>query len=160
MNPKSITRIVLLAVVALAIGGWAIQQFGSTGTAASTAATDDPATAFTRPDGITVINFHGERRCRTCIHIGKLAEKTLHGHFSAALESGDVRWEHINYEANGNTHYVTDYELVSSTIVATCWKDGKEVKWTRLDGVWDHLNDEATFDAYLASGIQELMNLP
>lgn len=160
MNPKSITRIILLAVVALAIGGWAFKQLGAGSTAEANDPTGNPGAEFTRPDGVTVINFHGERRCRTCIHIGTLAEKTLTEHFAEALESGDVRWEHINYEANGNTHYVTDYELVSSTIVATCWKDGKEVKWTRLDGVWDHLNDEATFDAYLTSGIQELRNLP
>lgn len=76
------------------------------------------------------------------------------------MKSGDVRWEHINDEANGNTHYVTDYELVSSTIVVTCWKDGKEVEWTRLDGVWDHHDDEASFDAYLANGIEELMKAP
>lgn len=82
MNAKSITRIVLLAVVALAIGGWAFKQFGATRPAQADAASAGQGSArFTRPDGFTVINFHGERRCRTCNHIGKLAEKTLNAHF-------------------------------------------------------------------------------
>ena len=160
MNPKSIIRIVLLAVVAMASGGWAIKQFGSTGIAASTAAAGDPAAAFTRPDGITVINFHGERRCLTCTNIGNLAKQTVESHFAEALESGEIRWEHINYEANGNGHYVTDYELVSATVVATRWQDGKEVDWSRLDGVWDHYNDEPAFAAYLTHGIRELSAAP
>ncbi len=160
MNAKSITRIVLLAVVALAIGGWAFKQFGTTGTAASITATDDPAAGFTRPDGITVINFHGERRCRTCVNIGNLAKQTVESHFADALESGEIRWEHINYEASGNDHYVNDYELVSATVVATRWQDGKEVGWARLDGVWNHYNDESAFATYLAHGIKELSATP
>jgi hypothetical protein len=29
-----------------------------------------------------------------------------------------------------------------------------------LDDVWDHLDDEASFDAYLANGIRELTAQP
>ena len=160
MNAKSITRIVLLAVIALAIGGWAIKEFGTSNTAESVAGENPAAADFTRPDGVTVINFHGETRCRTCNHIGNLARKTLEEHFAEAEQSGQIHWEDINYDAPGNTHFVNDYELVSSTVVATLWKDGKEVKWERLDGVWDHHNDEPTFQSYVAHSVRELMNLP
>jgi hypothetical protein len=155
MNPKTLTRFVLLAVVAAAIGAWAFKEFGAPAKADAKAPEE-----FTRADGVTVINFHGEKRCRSCIRIGTLAEKTLQQHFAAEMQAGDVRWEHINYEAPGNTHYVDDYQLVSSTIVATLWRDGREVKWTMLDDVWDHLDDEAAFDAYLANGIRELTPQP
>jgi len=157
MNAKTLTRIALLAIVAAAVGGWAFKEFG---TAAKAGADTDDGMNFTRPDGITVINFHGEKRCRSCIRIGTLAEKTLEQHFADDMRAGGLHWEHINYEAPGNTHYVNDYQLVSSTLVATLWRDGREVKWTELDGVWDHLNDEAAFDAYLAHGIRELKNQP
>ena len=153
MNPKILTRIVLLAIVAAAIGGWAFKHFGAS---AKTGAD----VGITRPDGVTVIHFHGEKRCRSCIKISTLAEKTLARNFAEEMKAGDVRWEHINYEAPGNTHYVSDYQLVSSTIVATLWRDGKEVKWTMLDDVWNHLDDEAAFDAYLANGIRELTQQP
>ena len=42
----------------------------------------------------------------------------------------------------------------------TLWRGGKEVKWTMLDGVWDHLDDEAAFESYLADGIRNLMQQP
>lgn len=160
MNPKSITRIVLLAVIALAIGGWAIKEFGTTNAAEKTAGESASAADFTRPDGVTVINFHGDTRCRTCVHIGYLASNTVDEYFAEAQQSGELHWEIINYDAPGNSHFVTDYELVSPTVVATLWKDGKEVKWERLDGVWEHLNDKLTFQTYVAHGVQELMDLP
>jgi len=156
MNAKTITRIILLSVVGLAVGGWAMKEFGSN----HKTTTDASPEKFIRPDGVTVINFHGEKRCRSCINIGTLAEKTLEKHFADEMETGGIHWEHVNYEAPGNTHYATDYELAFSTVVATHWKDGKEIAWARLDGVWDHLNDESAFEAYLVNGIRELNTEP
>jgi hypothetical protein len=159
MNAKTIIRIVLLAVIAIAVGGWAMKEFGPARTAATDG--DGKTTAVaTRPDGVTVINFHGEKRCRTCIGIGNQARRTLDEEFAAEEKAGKVRWEHINYDEPANAHFVKDYELVSSTVVATLWKDGKEVKWSRLDGVWDHVDDEPTFRAYVAQGVRDLLKLP
>ncbi len=157
MNPKSITRIVLLAVIGLAVGGWALKEF-SASSAGEKQIMDSAAVAdFSRPDGVTVINFHGEKRCRTCINIGKLARKTIDELFAEAEENGLVYWDDVDYDAPGSTHYVSDYELVSSTVLVTLWQDGREVKWLRLDGVWDHRNDEPAFQTYLAQNIRELM---
>jgi hypothetical protein len=158
MNPKNITRIVLLGVIAIAIGGWAIKEFGPGKAVAS--GKENSATVATRPDGVTVINFHGNKRCRTCIGIGNLARKTLDEEFAAEEKAGKVRWEHINYDEPSNVHFVKDYELVSSTVLITLWKNGKEVKWNRLDGVWDHVGDEPVFRAYVASGVHDLLNQP
>lgn len=157
MKAKAIIRIVLLVVVAIAVGGWAIQEFGPD----NTVATDGGRGATTlapRPDGVTVINFHGEKRCRTCIGIGKLARQTLDEEFAAEEKAGKVRWEHINYDEPANAHFVKDYQLVSSTVLVTLWKDGKEVKWNRLDAVWDHVGDDPVFRAYVAQGVRELLN--
>jgi hypothetical protein len=157
MNPKTMIRIVLLGVIAIAVGGWAMKEFGPAKAVATT--TEGKATAETsRPDGVTVINFHGAKRCRTCIGIGNLARKTLDEEFAAEEQSGKVHWQHINYDEPANAHYVKDYELVSSTVLVTLWKDGKQVKWTRLDGVWDHVGDEPTFRAYVAKGVRDLLN--
>jgi hypothetical protein len=157
MNAKTITRIVLLAVIGIAVGGWALKEFGPAKAVASGSENKSIVEA-TRPDGVTVINFHGEKRCRTCIGIGNLARKTLDVEFAAEEKSGTVHWEHVNYDEASNAHYVKDYELVSSTVLATLWKDGKEVKWNRLDGVWDHVGDEQVFRAYVAQGVRDLLN--
>lgn len=157
MNAKAITRVVLLSVVAITVGAWAMKEFGPAKDVASGGGKDE---SRTRPDGVSVINFHGDKRCRTCIGIGDLTRKTLDQEFVEEEKSGRVRWEHINYDEPANVHYVKDYQLVSSTVVVTLWKEGREVKWSRLDGVWDHFGDEPTFRAYVAQGIRDLLEKP
>lgn len=159
MNTKVIVRIVLLSVVAIAVGAWAIKEFG-TATHRATNGDQESAVAFIRPDGVTVINFHGDKRCRTCIGIGKLAKQTLDEKFAAEEKDGKLRWLQINYEEPANAHFVKKYGLVSSTVLVTLWKDGKELKWNRLDGVWDHFGDEPMFRAYVAKEVSDLLNQP
>lgn len=160
MNSKTIIRIVLLGVIVIAVGSWAMKEFGPAKTVATGGDKQPSPVAVTRPDGVTVINFHGEKRCRTCIGIGTMARKTLDEEFAAEEKAGKVRWEHINYDEPANARFVKDYGLVSSTVLVTLWKDGREVKWNRLDGVWDHVDDEPTFRAYVAQGVRDLLNLP
>jgi hypothetical protein len=147
MKAKNLVRIILLAVIGAAVGSWAMKEFG-------------PSKAFTgtfRPDGVTVINFHGEKRCRTCIGIGNLARKAIDTEFAAGEKAGKVHWETVNYDEPANVHFVKDYSLVSSTVLVTLWKDGKEVKWNRLDAVWDLVGDEAAFKAYIVQNVRELL---
>lgn len=157
MNAKTITRTVLLGVIAIAVGSWVMKEFGPAKVIATGGDKQPAPAAATRPDGVTVINFHGENRCRTCIGIGKLAKQTLDDEFAAEEQAGKVRWEQINYDEPANAHYVKDYGLVSSTVLVSLWKDGKEVKWNRLDGVWDHIGDETVFRAYVGKGVRDLL---
>ena len=157
MTAKTITRTALLAVVAFAVGSWAMREFGP---AKAVAAGNNASAATVRPDGVTVINFHGEKRCRTCIAIGNLARKTLDEEFAAEEKSGKIRWEIINYDEPANARFVKHYDLVSSTVLITLWKDGMEVKWKRLDGVWDHVGDETAFRSYVAEGLRDLLKPP
>lgn len=161
MKAKPIARVVLLAVVAVAVGSWAMKEFGTANDGATGGGSDPAAsTPLTRPDGVSVINFHGNKRCRTCIGIGDLARKTIDQEFADEEKSGKVRWEHINYDEPAHAHYVEEYQLTSSTVVVTLWKNGKEVKWNRLDGVWDHYGDEPAFHAYLTQGVRDLLQQP
>jgi hypothetical protein len=157
MNAKFIIRLVLLAVVALAVGHWAFKEFGPSKPASGHGMKEGAASAA-RPDGVTVIYFHGEKRCRTCIRIGELARKVVEEEFAAEVRTGNLRWEEINYEEPARAHHVKGYELVSSTVVVTRWRDGKELKWKKLDGVWDHAGDEVDFRAYVANGVREFLN--
>jgi hypothetical protein len=158
MNAKAITRYVLLGVIAIAVGSWAMKEFGPA-KAIATGGNDPKAAAASvvRPDGVTVISFHGEKRCKTCIKISELAKQTIDKEFADAEKAGKLYWEQIDYDATGNRHFVKDYELVSSTVVVTQWKDGKEIKWNRLDAVWDHVGDEPVFRAYLAEHVKNLL---
>lgn len=157
MNAKAITRIALLSVVAIAVGSWAYKEFGPARVAVTQ---DQSSTVVKRPDGVTVINFHGSQRCRTCIRIGDLAKKTVTEDFYAAGKAGKLHWEQINYDQPANAHFVKDYQLVSSTVLVTLWKNGREITWRRLDDVWDHVGDEAAFRALISKNVNELLEQP
>lgn len=146
MKAKTIIRIALLAVVAVALGDWALDTMRERSVAA------DSAPAVTRADGVTVISFHGTKRCRTCLKIGTMAKLTVDENFTEAKPL----WDEIDYERAEHAHYVGRYGLVSSTVVATLWKGGKEIVWEELDDVWEHVGDEAVFRAYLVQGVREL----
>ena len=150
MNAKPVIRIILLAVIGIAVGNWAMKEFGRAKAVAGKIL----------PDGVTVINFHGDKRCRTCISIGNLASKTIDENFADEEKAGKVHWEKINYDEPGNVHFVKDYSLVSSTVVVTLWKQGKEVKWNRLDAVWDLVGDETAFRSYIMQNVRELLEKP
>ena len=150
MNAKSMIRIFLLAVVFAAIAGWAVKEFYP----------NNKANFKPRPDGVTVINFHGKNRCRTCIHIGKLAQKTIDEEFSAEKKLGKIHWEIVNYDEPAHAHFTKDYSLVSPTVLITLWKEGKEVKWKNLEAVWDHVGDKTAFRAYIAQNVRELLEQP
>ena len=164
MKPKTIIGLVVLAVIAVAVGVWVIKKSGPAkaigiGEAVARQGTNTSADRI-RPDGVAVINFHGAMRCRTCLRIGELAKKTLDEEFTEAQKVGKVSWEHVNYQEPANAHFVKDYELGNPTILLTQWKDGKEVKWNRLDGVWDLVEDESTFRAYVAESVRQLLENP
>lgn len=155
MNTKTITRIILFGVIGVAVGVWAVKQLGhGKGKGGDIKA----AASVVRPDGVTVIHFHGDKRCRTCIRIGDLAKKTVDEGFPDEEKARKVRWEQLNYDEAANAHYVKDYQLVSSTVVVTLWKNGKELKWNRLDEVWDYVGDEPAFRTYVAEGVRDLLN--
>jgi len=160
MNAKLIIRIVLLSVVAIAVGSWAYKEFGPARTVATASGSDQGSAAINRPDGVTVIGFHGSQRCRTCIRISDLARKTITEDFAAATQAGQLHWQDIDYDQPANAHFVKDYQLVSSTVVATLWKDGREITWKSLDGVWDHVGDEAAFRTYISQNVNELLEQP
>ena len=84
----------------------------------------------------------------------------MEGHFPDAVQAGNLHWQSLNFDAPANAHFIKDYALVSSTVVATKWKDGKEVAWKRLDGVWDHVGDETAFRTYVADNVFGLLEQP
>jgi hypothetical protein len=163
-NAKTIFRMMPLAAVAVVLGVWAAKEFGPTKVSDTGGNTAEQGTTTSAGrmhlDGVTVINFHGTLRCRTCLRIGELAKKTLDEDYAVAVKAGKVHWETVDYQEPANAHFVKDYELRGPTILISRWKNGKEVKWNRLDGIWDLVEDEPTFRAYVADVVRQLLEYP
>ena len=127
MKPKTILTIVLLvfvgaSIIALAARGLRRQAGGPSDTIA---------------DGLVVYYFHGNMRCPTCRKIESYAHEAIKTGFGAELDSGDLQWKVVNYEASGNEHFGEDYEVTAPTVVLVEMRGGEQKRWKNLDRVWE-----------------------
>lgn len=144
-----ITRVLLLALVALSLGAWGMRTFARQHV-------DSASQTQLASDGLIVVNFHGATRCNGCIEIGKVAQTVIETDFTDALRSGRLKWSVINFEEPTSRHFIKDYGIVSSTVVLVRREHGKDIEFRRLDAVWDHLFDNPAMKAYLRNEITAL----
>jgi hypothetical protein len=117
----------------------------------------DVAPEMTAGTQTVVYYFHGNVRCKTCNTIEAYTNKTVQGKFADQVKDGVLVMRVINMDEPGNGHYVDDYQLTSSSVVVSQVKEGTEVKWRRLDEVWDLVRDEAAFATLIENETRSAM---
>jgi hypothetical protein len=154
MPVKPVITALLLAFVAASVGYLVIR--GDRPAAASgqvgAPAGADPAGAASQPAAapFAAFYFHGTRRCRTCLKIQAQSEAAIRASLGAELQAGRLAWRPVNIEASGNEHFATDYKVTGSTLVIAEVKDGKPVRFAKLDKTWDLVDDPPRFADYVA----------
>lgn len=108
-------------------------------------------------NGMVAYYFHGETRCPTCRNIEAYAQEAIRSGFSEDVDSGKIRWQVVNYETPDNTHFATDYEIVSSTVVLVRFSQGKQADWRNLMRVWELVGDKDAFLDYVQRQTQEML---
>jgi hypothetical protein len=132
----------------------------ATGTAsAAKPAADMPAAAEATLAEHHIIAYylHGDTRCPSCIKIEKYADKAVHERFAPELASGQLEWRVVNYDEPGNEHYWGDFQLEVKTVVLEDLVGGKRARYTRLDRVWDLLDDEQAFADYIETEVRQYL---
>lgn len=146
MSAKAVMTVGLLVFVALSVGYLVYSEVG----AAAEPAPETKPMAETGPaDRVVAYYFHTAKRCKSCLRIEELAEQALRSEFGEALREGRLEWRAVNMEAAGNEHFVRDYELVTSSLVLVDVEDGEQRAWERMDAVWELMDDELMFHAYV-----------
>jgi hypothetical protein len=102
---------------------------------------------------IVVYYFHGERRCKTCLTIEAYAKETVDTRFAKQLSSGDLVWEVVNYDGEGNGHFVEEFALVSASLVIVETNDGEMVRFEVLQKAWSLVRDKTGFQRYVRDSI-------
>ncbi len=118
---------------------------------------NDAAPGMTAGTQTMVYYFHGNVRCKTCNTIEAYTRQTVQGKFADQVEGGALVMRVINMDGPGNGRYVDDYQLTSSSVVVAQVKEGTELKWRRLDEVWDLVRDEAAFASLIENEIRSAM---
>ena len=131
---------VLVAVVVLA---------GTTLSPPAAAAGETQTTATDADNAIVAYYFHGNKRCSTCRKLEAYSEEAITGGFTSELEAGELEWRVVNTDEDGNAHFVTDFELVTKSVVLVEYRDGEVVRWKNLKLVWQLVGDQDGFLRYV-----------
>ena len=152
MKSKQILAVALLVFVGLSIAYMLVKERDT-----STVA-EEPSTNANREKGqLVVYYFHGDVRCATCHKLETYAREALEANFSDELGSKDIVWRTVNVDRSENGHYVGDYELVSKAVVLSWVVGGKEVRWKKLDEIWQKVNDKKSYLQYVRGSIEEFL---
>jgi hypothetical protein len=97
---------------------------------------------------VEVYHFHRTSQCWSCKTLGALAEKTVNTYFKNELESGKLKFDHINVELAQNVELTNRYGATGSSLMIGVYKDGKFTKEEDTK-VWYKLNNEEDYLSYL-----------
>jgi hypothetical protein len=108
-------------------------------------------------DGNTVIAyyFHGNFRCYNCFTIEQYSKEAIEKYFPEQLKNGKLAFTVINIDQPENEHFIKEYQLYTRSLVVAEFKNGKQVKWTNLDKVWNYIKDRDAFYNYVKTEIEK-----
>ena len=98
---------------------------------------------------VVVYYFHNNFRCARCRKFESYSDEVLRAAFPDALNKGSLEWKIINIDEPANKHFVSDYQLLTKSIVAVKMQDGKQTEWKNLNKIWELVGDKAVFVKYI-----------
>jgi len=106
------------------------------------------------PVNITLIKFHGNKQCTSCVNLGKFANSTVNAFFEAEVRQGRIRYLDINIETEPSNPYVVRYSpTYASLFVITSNSSGETFE--ELAQAWYYTGDEAAYSDYLKAEISK-----
>jgi hypothetical protein len=118
-----------------------------TGLALAAPAIAEDATAVA-PEYV-VYYFHGQYRCETCLKIEAWTRAAVSEGFVREMKAGNLDLRVVNVQEEANEHFADEFKLAGQAVVVTEWKDGKAVRWSNLEAIWDHLESQQGFADYV-----------
>ena len=106
---------------------------------------------------VVVYYFHRTARCPTCRMIEAYTREALSVAFAAEIERGNLEIQSINLDEPQNEHFVQDYQISSSTVVAAAFSNSNRGPWRRLDRVWQLVRTQPAFFDYIQREVKELL---
>ena len=79
----------------------------------------------------------------------RCSKEAITGGFASELENGELEWLVVNTDEKANAHFVTDFELVTKSVVLVEYRDGEVVRFKNLKLVWQLVGDQDGFIRYV-----------
>lgn len=106
---------------------------------------------------VVAFYFHGNKRCSTCRKLEAYSTEAITGGFAAELDSGELEWRVVNTDDKENAHFITDFELVTKSVVLAEYRDGEVVRFKNLKLVWQLVGDEEGFLRYVRDETRDFL---
>lgn len=152
---KRIVSWLLLLFVVVSIGVALGKEFARRDGAAAGSGGSAAGPVAASRDRVVVYYMHQFFRCVTCKHIEELAWRVVHEEFGDAVADGRLEWRVVNVDADPRV--ARRYDLVASSVVVSKVRDGREVRWEKLDRVWQLVGNPRAFRTYVAESIKSMM---
>jgi hypothetical protein len=136
---KRIVRSILLGFVLLSIG-FALGRHSMGGSSKEEPILSTP---------VQVYYFHASFRCPTCNSLESMTRQVLETRFKRELASGAISFSSADFQKD--EALARRFDVASGCVVVA---SGERFK--RLDGIWTLKSDQAAFDDYIASAVNEI----
>ena len=93
--------------------------------------------------------FHGDVRCATCRKLEAYSEEALKAAFEKELADSTLVWRTINYDTDGNQHYLDDYNLYTKALILSRVRGDSEIEWVNLAKIWELVGNKDKFLKYV-----------
>ncbi len=102
---------------------------------------------------VMVYYIHNNTRCINCIRFEQYTKDVINDVFAEQVKNGRLAFKMANYETSANSHYIKDYKLVTKAVIVSKMKNGKQTEWKNLDKIWELVNNEVAFKAYITDEV-------
>lgn len=101
--------------------------------------------------------LHSTGRCHNCILMEQYAKEAVDKYFQKQQKSGQLEFKIFNFDEAEHRHFVQDYRLVTKSLVISLVKDGKEVKYENLTGIWQNVRSQEGYHQYVKSNVERYL---
>ena len=106
---------------------------------------------------VLVTYFHTTFRCPTCRLLEQYSRETVERDFAKEIEEGKVAFRVMNVDDKENRHFVEHYGLYTKSLIVSLNKNGNEIRWKNLPGIWTHVRNRDRFEQYVKEEIQAFL---
>ena len=107
------------------------------------------------PCVIEATYFHNTNRCVTCLKIEGDAKAIVEAEFADQIASGKLRWSTINME--DERAYISQYELVSPSLVLIRKVGDEVVEWITLEETWALVRSTTRYSTYIIDSFETFL---
>jgi len=109
------------------------------------------------PNRVIAAYFHRTQRCPTCLRVSQTVGKILKDHFTEQMNSNQVQFLEIDFQAPQNAHLARAYQITGPQLVLIHVEGGRVVAWQPMPKVWSLLIKPEELDKYITSGVENYL---